>query len=169
MQRPFGRDSGITVLTTLFFVKFLFQAVYLEFCISRVLAGNRWPSATENGGSLRKRHGQGWRKPVGLCSSGGRGRMPWPLLGLKGKESWSLEPREAAAQRGSPGRSCRLQQSEAANLPCRDQTPTEPRPLVCPGEFVHLHSSGHHKRPLPITQEKTLHMNIIRWPTWKSD
>lgn len=38
-----------------FFFKFLFQAVYLEFCVSMVPAGNRWPTATENGGNLRKR------------------------------------------------------------------------------------------------------------------
>ena len=82
-----------------------------------------------------------------------------------------LEPaaQRGSAQRGPSGRSCRLQQSEAANLPCRDQTPTEPGPLVCQGEFVHLHSSGHSKHPLPTTQEKTLHVDITRWSTLKSD
>ena len=29
--------------------------------------------------------------------------------------------------------------------------------------------TGHSKHPLPITQEKTLHMDISRWPTLKSD
>ena len=29
--------------------------------------------------------------------------------------------------------------------------------------------TGHSKRPLPITQEKTLHMNITRWSILKSD
>ena len=29
--------------------------------------------------------------------------------------------------------------------------------------------SGHSKHPLPTTQEKTLHMDIIRWSTPKSD
>ena len=29
--------------------------------------------------------------------------------------------------------------------------------------------TGHSKHPLPTTQEKTLHMNITRWPTLKSD
>ena len=29
--------------------------------------------------------------------------------------------------------------------------------------------TGHSKHPLPITQEKTLHMDIIRWSTQKSD
>ena len=29
--------------------------------------------------------------------------------------------------------------------------------------------TGHSKHPLPTTQEKTLHMDIIRWPTPKSD
>ena len=29
--------------------------------------------------------------------------------------------------------------------------------------------TGHNKHPLPTTQEKTLHMDIIRWPTLKSD
>ena len=29
--------------------------------------------------------------------------------------------------------------------------------------------TGHSKHPLPITQEKTLHMDITRWPTLKSD
>ena len=29
--------------------------------------------------------------------------------------------------------------------------------------------SGHSKHPLPITQEKTLHMNITRWSILKSD
>ena len=28
--------------------------------------------------------------------------------------------------------------------------------------------TGHRKHPLPTTQEKTLHMNITRWPTQKS-
>ena len=28
---------------------------------------------------------------------------------------------------------------------------------------------GHGKHPLPITQEMTLHMDITRWPTPKSD
>ena len=29
--------------------------------------------------------------------------------------------------------------------------------------------AGHSKHPLPTTQEKTLHMDITRWPTPKSD
>ena len=29
--------------------------------------------------------------------------------------------------------------------------------------------TGHSKRPLPTTQEKTVHMDITRWPTLKSD
>ena len=29
--------------------------------------------------------------------------------------------------------------------------------------------TGHSKHPLPTTQEKTLHMNITRWSTSKSD
>ena len=29
--------------------------------------------------------------------------------------------------------------------------------------------TGHSKHPLPTTQEKTLHMDITRWSTWKSD
>ena len=29
--------------------------------------------------------------------------------------------------------------------------------------------TGHSKHPLPTTQEKTLHMDITRWPTSKSD
>ena len=29
--------------------------------------------------------------------------------------------------------------------------------------------TGHSKHPLPITQEKTLHMDITRWSTPKSD
>ena len=29
--------------------------------------------------------------------------------------------------------------------------------------------TGHSKHPLPTTQEKTLHMNITRWSTLKSD
>ena len=30
-------------------------------------------------------------------------------------------------------------------------------------------STGHSKHPLPTTQEKTLHKDITRWPTPKSD
>ena len=29
--------------------------------------------------------------------------------------------------------------------------------------------TGHNRHPLPTTQEKTLHMDITRWPTSKSD
>ena len=29
--------------------------------------------------------------------------------------------------------------------------------------------TGHSKHPLPTTQKKTLHMDITRWPTLKSD
>ena len=29
--------------------------------------------------------------------------------------------------------------------------------------------TDHNKHPLPTTQEKTLHMDITRWPTQKSD
>ena len=29
--------------------------------------------------------------------------------------------------------------------------------------------TGHSKHPLPITQEKTLHVDIIKWPVPKSD
>ena len=29
--------------------------------------------------------------------------------------------------------------------------------------------TGHSKHPLPTTQEKTLHMDVTRWPTLKSD
>ena len=35
---------------------------------------------------------------------------------------------------------------------------------VLPREHI-----GHSKHPLPTTQEKTVHMDIIRWPTPKSD
>ena len=35
---------------------------------------------------------------------------------------------------------------------------------VLPREYT-----GHSKHPLPTTQEKTLHMDITRWPTQKSD
>ena len=35
---------------------------------------------------------------------------------------------------------------------------------VLPREYT-----GHSKHPLPTTQEKTLHMDITRWPTPKSD
>ena len=38
------------------------------------------------------------------------------------------------------------------------------RPRALPRE-----RSGHSKHPLPITQEKTLYMDITRWPTRKSD
>ena len=36
--------------------------------------------------------------------------------------------------------------------------------IVLPGECT-----GHSKHPLPTTQEKTLHMDITRWPTRNSD
>ena len=32
-----------------------------------------------------------------------------------------------------------------------------------------IERTGHRKHPLPTTQEKTLHMDITRWPTLKSD
>ena len=38
------------------------------------------------------------------------------------------------------------------------------RPRVLPRECT-----GHSKHPLPATQEKTLHMDITRWSTLKSD
>ena len=38
------------------------------------------------------------------------------------------------------------------------------RPTVLPKECT-----GHSKHPLPTTQEKTLHMDITRWSTPKSD
>ena len=36
-------------------------------------------------------------------------------------------------------------------------------------EFCQDNTLGHSKHPLPTTQEKTLHMDIIRWSTPKSD
>ena len=36
-------------------------------------------------------------------------------------------------------------------------------------EFLPRKCTGHSKHPLPTTQEKTLHMDIIRWSTPKSD
>ena len=38
------------------------------------------------------------------------------------------------------------------------------RITVWPREYT-----GHSKHPLPTTQKKTLHMDITRWPTTKSD
>ena len=38
------------------------------------------------------------------------------------------------------------------------------RLIVLPRECI-----GHSKNPLPTTQDKTLHMDITRWPTSKSD
>ena len=38
------------------------------------------------------------------------------------------------------------------------------RLIVLPRECT-----GHSKHPLPTTQDKTLHMDITRWPTLKSD
>ena len=36
-------------------------------------------------------------------------------------------------------------------------------------EFLPRECTGHSKHPLPTTQEKTLHMDITRWSTPKSD
>ena len=36
-------------------------------------------------------------------------------------------------------------------------------------EFCQPEHTGHNKHPLPTTQEKTLHMDITRWSTPKSD
>ena len=36
-------------------------------------------------------------------------------------------------------------------------------------EFSSRERTGHSKQPLPTTQEKTLHMDITRWSTPKSD
>ena len=36
-------------------------------------------------------------------------------------------------------------------------------------EFLPKECTGHSKHPLPTTQEKTLHMDITRWSTLKSD
>ena len=36
-------------------------------------------------------------------------------------------------------------------------------------EFSPRKCTGHSKHPLPTTQEKTLHMDITRWSTLKSD
>ena len=36
-------------------------------------------------------------------------------------------------------------------------------------EFCQEKHTGHSKHPLPTTQEKTLHMDITRWSTPKSD
>ena len=36
-------------------------------------------------------------------------------------------------------------------------------------EFCQENALGHSKHPLPTTQEKTLHMDITRWSTPKSD
>ena len=35
--------------------------------------------------------------------------------------------------------------------------------------FCQENATGHSKHPLPTTQEKTLHMDITRWPTLKSN
>ena len=35
--------------------------------------------------------------------------------------------------------------------------------------FLPRKCTGHNKHPLPTTQEKTLYMDITRWPTPKSD
>ena len=47
---------------------------------------------------------------------------------------------------------------------CGVQNEAGQRQTVLPRE-----STGHSKHPLPTTQEKTLHMDIIRWSTPKSD
>ena len=36
-------------------------------------------------------------------------------------------------------------------------------------EFCQENTLGHSKHPLPTTEEKTLHMDITRWSTLKSD
>ena len=36
-------------------------------------------------------------------------------------------------------------------------------------EFCQENAHNHSKHPLPTTQEKTLHMDITRWSTSKSD
>ena len=42
--------------------------------------------------------------------------------------------------------------------------------LVVPGgRVLPRKCTGHSKHPLPTTQEKTLHMDITRWSTPKSD
>ena len=36
-------------------------------------------------------------------------------------------------------------------------------------DITNIYCIGHNKHPLPTTQEKTLHMDITRWSTPKSD
>lgn len=126
-----------------FFLKFLFQAVYLEFCVGRVLAGNRWPTATENGGSLRKRlftrtwaefretrrtvQFRGPRLEV-IITPGPEGQGQGVVPGTQ----------EAAAWKELPGGRYSPQKSK---LHCRNQTPTEAELMVCPRKFVYLHRS----------------------------
>ena len=41
--------------------------------------------------------------------------------------------------------------------------------IGCTNRVLPRQGTGHSKQPLPTTQEKTLHMDIIRWSTPKSD
>ena len=82
---------------------FLFQAVYLDFCVGRVRAGSRWPIATEHGGNLRQKlFPRTW---AGSTETRGtvQFRGPrWEAITTPGPEGQGqgvgLEPRGAAAQ-----------------------------------------------------------------------
>ena len=41
--------------------------------------------------------------------------------------------------------------------------------MAKPNKVLPREHTGHSKHPLPTTQEKTLHMDLTRWPTPKSD
>lgn len=117
------------------------QAVYLEFCVCRVLAGNRWPTATE----MKFKTEAIYRTQVGVREARGtvQFRGPrWEAMTTPGPEEQGPgvepAPQEAAARRGLPGMSC---SPRCRVLHCRGQFPTESGPLVCPAEFVYLHCS----------------------------
>ena len=102
--------------------------------------------------------------------------VPWPVMLKKLKFNCSMKtyrPSRTNIQKRCPfhyrGLECKSRKSRNTwsnrqIWPCSMEWSRVKANKILPREHT-----GHSKHPLPTTQEKTLHMNINRWSTLKSD
>ena len=89
-----------------------------------------------------------------------------PSMGFSSQEYWSGVPLPSPHYRGleCKSRKSRNTWSNRQIWPWSTEWNMAKANRVLPRE-----RTGHSKHPLPTTQEKTLHMDITRWSTLKSD
>ena len=103
--------------------------------------------------------------------------MPWPVLNWRSR-GWTVLWRPTRPSRTNTPKRCPFHYRRLECKSRKSRNPWSNRQILTwstewsrakANRVLPRECTGHSKHPLPTIQEKTLHMNITRWSTPKSD